>query len=450
MPHRGRANQRSHSATLSLSLTRASVSRCARCARSCRAAKLSDTVEQLPTCWGDSAARCFQHLTGRACQKGWLSIDGFPAEAADSPAEPDAPYSLPPGRSLTSVDIRLCRCGIRVATACVMPTTQSFNPPALFRTILSPVDFSDHSAVALKYAAILAKRSAGRLHVFHVNDPMLAAAAAVAFADPDYAKVALGELRPFVAKTLPENMRKAISIRYAVDTGDPSRLIASAATKLGCDLIVMGTHGLSGLDKVLIGSTTERMLRRASVPLLAVPSLPGGAHGAQAPGREWPGAAILVPVDLGEQSTRDLRDAELIARAFGTAVVLVHVVPPLQAPPWYRADLAAHHRMLMAKAQRQLESLATTVAPGVKIETRALAGRPADEIAALAAEERIGLVVMHRRKGPGLFGSRAGSIASHVLRHAVTPVLALPDRAMKNPRMSLEPLARRKRGRSLR
>ena len=169
--------------------------------------------------------------------------------------------------------------------------------------------------MALQYAAILAKRSAGRLHVFHVNDPMLAAAAAVAFADPGYAKVALAELRPFVAKAVPENTRKAISIHYAVDTGDASRQIASAATKLGCDLIVMGTHGLSGLEKVLIGSTTERMLRRSSVPILAVPSIPGGADGAQAPGRGWPGAAILVPVDLGEQSTRDLRDAELIARA---------------------------------------------------------------------------------------------------------------------------------------
>ena len=58
-----------------------------------------------------------------------------------------------------------------------------------------------------------------------------------------------------------------------------------------------------------------------------------------------------------------------------------------------------------------------------------VSGNPADEIAALAAEKRIGVVVMHLRKGPGLFGSRAGSIAYHVLRHAVTPVLALPGRA---------------------
>jgi nucleotide-binding universal stress UspA family protein len=60
-----------------------------------------------------------------------------------------------------------------------------------------------------------------------------------------------------------------------------------------------------------------------------------------------------------------------------------------------------------------------------------VSGNPADEIAALAADERIGVVVMRLRKGPGLFGSRAGSIAYHVLSHAVTPVLVLPDRAGK-------------------
>ena len=96
-----------------------------------------------------------------------------------------------------------------VATEYFMPKTQTFNPPVLFRSILCPVDFSEHSAGALRYAAFLARRSGGQLHVFHVNDPMLAAAAAVAFADHDYAKVALAELRPFVAKAVPAVMRKA-------------------------------------------------------------------------------------------------------------------------------------------------------------------------------------------------------------------------------------------------
>ena len=158
--------------------------------------------------------------------------------------------------------------------------------------------FPSIQAVALRYAATLAKRSGGRLHVLHVNDPMLATAAAIAFADQDYAKVALDELRPFVAKALPAGTTKAISIRCAVETGDAARTIASAAKRLRCDLIVMGTHGLTGLEKVIIGSTTERMLRRTSLPVLAVPPSPSEAVGAQEPARSWPGSAIMVPVDL--------------------------------------------------------------------------------------------------------------------------------------------------------
>ena len=195
-------------------------------------------------------------------------------------------------------------------------------------------------------------------------------------------------------------------------------------------LIVMGTHGLSGADKLLIGSTTERLFRLTPVPLLAVPP-PLAVSGAHEPAPSWPGPAIMAPVDLRDDSESDVRDAAGIARAFGASLVLVHVVPQVTPPPWYRADLSAHWRMRVAKAQRQLESLAEAVGAGVPVETRVVSGNPADEIAALAAEERIGVVVMHLRKGPGLFGSRAGSIAYHVLRHAVTPVLVLPDRARK-------------------
>jgi len=320
-----------------------------------------------------------------------------------------------------------------------MPKTRSFNPRGQFRSILCPVDFSTHSAVALKYAAILAKRSAGRLHVLHVNDPLLATAAAVAFADQDYAKVALDELRLFVARALPAGT-KGIVIRCSVDTGDATRMIAAAAKRLRCDLIVMGTHGLSGVEKVLLGSTTERMLRRSSLPVLAVPPTPSIAANGQTPGRRWPGTAIMVPVDLRRESTRDIKDAEEIARAFGTGLVLIHVVPPIEAPPWFRADLSAHGRMQTTSARHQLEALERTVGPGISTEIQVATGRPADEIAAAAAEGRIGLVVMHRRKGPGWFGSRAGSIASGVLRHAFTPILLMPDRAVDRRQLTRDRL----------
>jgi nucleotide-binding universal stress UspA family protein len=273
---------------------------------------------------------------------------------------------------------------------------------------------------------------------------MLATAAAVAFGDQDYAKETLDELRSFVGKSLPAGVLNGKSIRYAVETGDAARSIVSTAKRLRSDLIVMGAHGLGGIQKALIGSVTERVLRTTSTPVLAVPPTPLEAVGAQAPARFWPGAAVLAPMDLGGQSIRDVQQAERIARAFGADLVLVHVTERLQPPPWYRPDLSAHHRLRVTKAQQQLEALAKKVGPGVNTEIRIVPGGPADEISALAAEERIGLVVMPIRKGQGLFGPRAGSIAAHVLRHAVTPVLALPDRKSNGPASSAKRARRRR------
>lgn len=311
-----------------------------------------------------------------------------------------------------------------------MPKTRAVSQSRLFRSILCPVDFSEPSSLALRYAATLARRSAGRLHVLYVNDPLLVAAAAVSLGDRTFAGVALGELPPFVTKAIPAGAIKPAAIKYVAETGRPDRAIVATAQRLRCDLIVMGTHGLSGADRLVIGSTTERLFRLTPVPLLAVPP-PQAASGVPEPAPSWPGPAIMAPVDLRDESESDVRAAAGVARAIGAILVLVHVVPQVTPPPWYRADLSAHWRMRVAKAQRQLDSLAEAVGAGVPIETRVVSGNPADEIAALAAEERIGVVVMHLRKGPGLFGPRAGSIAYHVLRHAVTPVLALPDLARK-------------------
>ena len=312
-----------------------------------------------------------------------------------------------------------------------MPRASTVNRTRLFRSILCPIDFSEPSALALRYAAAIANRSAGRLHVLYVNDPLLVAAAAVALGDRTLASEALSELPTFVAKAIPAGAIKTAALKYVVETGPPDRTIVATARRLRCDAIVMGTHGLSGADKLLIGSTTERLFRLTPVPLLAVPPL--AVRGADVPAPTWPGPAIMAPVDLRDDSPSDVRDAAGIARAFGTSLVLVHVVPQVTPPPWYRADLSAHWRMRVTKTQQQLESLAEAVGAGVPVETRVVNGNPADEIAALAAEKRIGVVVMHLRKGPGLFGSRAGSIAYHVLRHAVTPVLVLPERARKPP-----------------
>ena len=139
-----------------------------------------------------------------------------------------------------------------------------------FRSILAPVDFSKHAAAALRYAAGIANRSGGRLTVLFVNDPLLSTAAVASFG-ADAAKRSEDELRRFVRRALKSNASGIRAARIIVSTGKPAREIVNVARRRGCDLIVMGTHGLGGAARLFFGSTTQGVLQLTAVPVLAIP-----------------------------------------------------------------------------------------------------------------------------------------------------------------------------------
>jgi nucleotide-binding universal stress UspA family protein len=142
----------------------------------------------------------------------------------------------------------------------------------MFRSILCPVDFSAPSRTALRCAAGLAEASGGRVTALFVNDPLLGtAAAAAAYDTAAMARATDAELKKFVQQGLKGARLPAGSIRFAVTLGKAAPQIVKAARDLKADLIVMGTHGLGGASRLLLGSTTEHVLRKAGVPVLAIP-----------------------------------------------------------------------------------------------------------------------------------------------------------------------------------
>ena len=164
-----------------------------------------------------------------------------------------------------------------------------------FRSILCPIDFSDQSRLALRYAAAIARRSHGRLSILYVNDPLLVAAAGIALNDRALATRNLAELRRFVESTVSPHAMERARLDEFVTSGKPVDEITKAAKRRRCDLIVMGTHGLTAADKLLfIGSTTHGVLQRTSVPVLAIPGGRSGASRAPAPGPSWPGRRIIA------------------------------------------------------------------------------------------------------------------------------------------------------------
>jgi nucleotide-binding universal stress UspA family protein len=135
-------------------------------------------------------------------------------------------------------------------------------------TILYPTDFSDHSRVAFGLASALAREQGARLVVLHVNPtlgPMVAYGGALAQLQPEEEREKLRkELEQF---RVPD---PRVRVEYRLADGEPAAEILRAAGEAGCDLIVLGTHGRTGLARLVLGSVAEQVLRQAPCAVVTV------------------------------------------------------------------------------------------------------------------------------------------------------------------------------------
>jgi nucleotide-binding universal stress UspA family protein len=294
-----------------------------------------------------------------------------------------------------------------------------------FHSVLCPIDFSEQSRLALRYAEAVARRGGARLIVSYANDPLLVAAAAAALHDRRLSQRSVSELRTFIDATLKPDASKRLRLKTQVSVGSPADEILKAAARGGFDLIVMGTHGLTGANRLLMGSTTLSVLQRTTIPVLAVPWTADASNAGPSP--SWPGERIAAALELGDSAAgADVEVAARLAKWFGSSLLLLHVVGDIAAPEWLGGDLSAAERIRVAHAQQQVDALATRALRTVRTEGRVSCGRIADEIAALVEAEHIELLITALRDRRGWFGARRGSVSYHVLSHAVSPVLAYP------------------------
>jgi nucleotide-binding universal stress UspA family protein len=263
----------------------------------------------------------------------------------------------------------------------------------------------------------------GRLVALFVNDPLLVAAAAAASDRRGFASTTLKELQRFVEHSSGAFTASTVCMTVA---GNPAQEIHKAVRQLDCEMVVMGTRGLSGAGRLFIGSTTDHVLRHAAVPVLAVPVSGRGRSSVSQP-RAWP-RRVLAPVDVEHATADDVAAAARFAAEFGASLRLVTVVSPTHAPRWFRADSAESDRARLAAARTTLAKLAKAISSLVKADTLTLSGEPAQQILAAAQDYRADLIAMTLRKRHGLFGARQGSTTYRVLCTAYTPVLAFPPR----------------------
>jgi nucleotide-binding universal stress UspA family protein len=289
-----------------------------------------------------------------------------------------------------------------------------------FQTMLFGADFSEGSREAFRAACSLAVPGQTRLHVLHVIEPrwvpeepvpygQVALESYDANADAGRDAVLMRRMREMYAPDIP------IDVESHLGEGDAAAEILRAAGKLQPDLIVVGTHGRTGLSWLLAGSVATAVLRGAHCPVLAL-------HQPERRRNAEDIRVILHPTDFSEGCEASLRVARALARDLGARLVLFHVVPfgfyanemtvPVD-PGVYREALEEERHLVDG--------------PDLKypVETRLARGDAAEEILRTAADLDRGLIVMGTHGRTGLSRLLMGSVTEYVVPRADCPVLAV-------------------------
>lgn len=285
----------------------------------------------------------------------------------------------------------------------------------------------------MHFAIPLARQIGGKITLLHVldwqADSGISSAMGVMNAIGQSADATKRRLDRLAKKIIPEALLDSTVVRVA----RPHLEIAKAARDLKMDVIVISTHGHTGLKRVFLGSTADRVVRHATCPVLTVRSVPGK----KSPDLKKRSLApvfkrILVPVVFSDQAEPSVRFAANLAKIMRAKLTLLHVVAPLPLNATkYRAEIRAYDAEIKADAKKQLQALAATI-PGVRTQILVRQETPYYGVINAANELKSDLIVIPTRGFTGLKNFLLGSTAEKVVRNATCPVLTFTEHATKS------------------
>ena len=288
-------------------------------------------------------------------------------------------------------------------------------------SILCPVDFSDSSRGAVRYAAAIARHFDARMTVMTVDDPFVARAVAASIGPEALATETMQTLASFVTEALAAGS-PGLDVTYVVRVGRTAPEILRLAADADARAIVMSTRGISGIRRAVFGSTTERVLRETRVPVFVTEGTDPGPPKLDDLKRAL--TNVLVPLDFAGSEGRQVAIARALAADLGARLVLAHVVEPsITRSPYDHLRTATRLERLDIARQR-LEHLLKTVAP--RDATAACGyGDPASEIARLAIAHQAGVIVtfLHNSLDPD---RRIGTVTYRLLCETLALVVACP------------------------
>jgi nucleotide-binding universal stress UspA family protein len=287
--------------------------------------------------------------------------------------------------------------------------------------ILVPLDGSQIGETALGYGESLARSVKGSMTLLHVAPGGQAPIDQMPEADA-YVQGIAGELAEHGVQT-------EVAIAYG---GSVSNWISEEADSRHANIVIMGTHGRAGLDRMLHGSVAQDVLQRSRIPMLIVKA----GQDSRAGRFEEPGPCLVVSLDGSRFAEAALAAARDLAFALGARIVLVEVVPDNAARVADAGTISVPldddrtHRRSIASVEAYLLNIQRTLrADGFEAHIDIRVGEPADQIGLAAETHSAAAVVMATHGRSGLQRALVGSVAGKVLQGCDVPLLLLPARA---------------------
>jgi nucleotide-binding universal stress UspA family protein len=288
-------------------------------------------------------------------------------------------------------------------------------------TILHPTDFSTQSEAALSVAGSLAGAVKAGLLVLHVYPNPVSHGEVTARRQPNGFHELLWQDLEKIKPSDPN-----VRVDHRLEEGDAGIQILRVAQEVPCGLIVMGTHGRTGLGRLLMGSVAEKVLRSAPCAVVT-------AKTPDSSGSPMKFQTILFPTDFSESSQYALDLAFALARDLKARLLVLHVAAP---PPFVTYGEFEKVMQQSSGYRRELEEkLRQCEKPDCNAEFHLKEGEPAAEILHFAEEVHGDMIVMGTHGRTGLGRLLLGSVAENVLRKAACPVLTvkLPSGAQPVP-----------------
>lgn len=301
----------------------------------------------------------------------------------------------------------------------------------LVRRVLHPTDLSVAARAAWEEAQRLAGLFQAEVVLLHVVRPTplgpetyLPPALVQELLDTTYRE----------ARTALEAMREAprdpgLEVSARVEQGPVATRILEVARDENADLVVMGTHGRTGLGRVMLGSVADRVVRSAACPVVTVPA---GAD--PAGGRPARLARLCYATDFSPLAQAAWPWALAVAEASGAEVDLVHVTPP-PSPDFPAGLVGRMARLLHEQGQAEAEDFVRGCPlPEARVHVLIERGAPSEQVLAVARSRAADLIVMGTHGWSPLRRWMLGAVAHHVIQAAPCPVLTVGPRGQSEER----------------